>query len=190
MTTTGGPGGPSPRTRELHASVVIHAPPERVYAALRDVRRMARWSPECVGVLVFRGRGGTRPSFVGFNRNGPRLWFTFCRVTTAVAPTEFAFRVSIAGLPLATWGFRLAPAGPDGLGTEGPGSTCVTQYWQDLRRGARGRVADLLGAAVAGTSPAARVRTNRSGMDTTLRRLKRSLEAAPEEGGAPRPPAR
>ncbi|WP_051716349.1 SRPBCC family protein [Streptomyces bikiniensis] len=165
------------RTRELHESVVIAAPPEEVFAVLSDVRRMPEWSPECVGVRILFARGNPGPVFLGFNRNGHRRWFTFCRVTRSVAPEEFVFRVSIAGLPLASWGFLLRPA-DDGGTTAGSGSTHITQYWHDLRRGGRGRVADLLGRAAAGTSPAARVRTNRFGMVTTLRRLKQAVEAA------------
>ncbi|MER5965958.1 SRPBCC family protein [Streptomyces sp. NPDC002057] len=179
------------RTRELRESVVIAAPPEEVFAAISDVRLMPRWSPECVGVRVLAGRGGPRPVFVGFNRNGFRRWFTLCRVTRSDAPREFAFRVSIAGLPLAAWGFLLRPA--DGEGPAGAaGSTELVQYWHDLRRGGRGRIADLLGRVAAGTSPEARVRTNRSGMATTLRRVKEAVEGAPGEkfipSQAPSPP--
>ncbi|MFJ4965334.1 SRPBCC family protein [Streptomyces sp. NPDC088729] len=172
-------GDVASRSWELSESVVVEAPPDQVYAAISDVRRMREWSPECVGVLVYRGRKGPRPSFIGFNRNGARRWFTFCRVTVSDAPGEFAFRVSVAGLPIATWGFRLTPARSDPAGADSE-STHVTQYWRDLRRGGRGRAADLLGAAIAGTSPQERVRVNRSGMITTLGRLKRSLEAVPE----------
>ncbi|MFE5941835.1 SRPBCC family protein [Streptomyces sp. NPDC056480] len=164
----------SGRTWTLRTSTVIAAPPAEVFAALSDVRQMPRWSPECVAVLVVGGRGGPRPVFVGFNRNGFRYWFTLCRVVRSDAPGEFAFRVSIAGLPLATWGFQLRPAGD-------PGRTEVTQYWHDLRLGRRGRVADLLGRVAAGTSPEARVSTNRAGMATTLRRLRESVEAAARE---------
>ncbi|MBC3840781.1 SRPBCC family protein [Streptacidiphilus sp. 4-A2] len=174
----GNGGSAASRLWELDESIVIAAPPEVVFPAVGDVRRMAQWSPECVGVLVLRGRGGERPTFVGFNRNGLRYWFTICRVTVADAPTEFAFRVSVAGLPIAAWGFRLRAVDE---GTE------VTQYWQDLRRGGGGRVADLLGRVAAGTSPQARIRTNRAGMATTLGRLKRALEAAPSGSGREAP---
>ncbi|MGW9448669.1 SRPBCC family protein [Streptomyces sp. NPDC055632] len=165
------------RTWELRESVVIAAPPEEVFAALSDVRRMPEWSPECVGIWILPALGNPGPAFLGFNRNGYRRWFTFCRVTRSDAPEEFAFRVSIAGLPLASWRFLLRPADDDTM--TGSGSTHVTQYWHDLRRGYRGRVADLLGRAAAGTSPAVRIRVNRSGMATTLNRLKQTVEAVP-----------
>ncbi|MFE2523321.1 SRPBCC family protein [Streptomyces sp. NPDC059382] len=167
------------RTRELRESVIIAAPLEEVYASISDVKRMPRWSPECVKVLLLPSRSRSRPSFIGFNRNGARHWFTLCRVTTADAPGEFAFRVSVAGLPIATWGFRLRRADHHADHHEAAtGSTHVTQYWHDLRQGPLGAVADLLGRTVAGTSPAARVRVNRAGMITTLQRLKHSMEDA------------
>ncbi|MEU8096435.1 SRPBCC family protein [Streptomyces rubiginosohelvolus] len=160
------------RIWELTESITVAAPPEKVFAALSDVRRMPEWSPECVGAWVVPGRRHTTgPLFVGFNRNGLRRWVTLCRVTTADAPEEFAFSVSALGLPIALWGFRLRPA--DGADA---GSTHVVQYWHDLRRGRRGRAADHLGRIAAGTSPADRVLTNRSGMTATLRRLKSALE--------------
>ncbi|MEU5795910.1 SRPBCC family protein [Streptomyces sp. NPDC047813] len=176
MTSPGGRGASAPagtRTRELSESILIGASPERVYAAISDVRRVAGWSPECVGVLLLAGRGGPHATFLGFNRNGGRRWFTYCRVTEANAPHEFAYRVSIAGLPLAVWGFRLTEA-------EGTGRIQVTQYWHDLRQGARGKAADLLGRVFAGTTPAERVRVNRAGMAATLHRLRSALETAPE----------
>ncbi|MFE3786340.1 SRPBCC family protein [Streptomyces goshikiensis] len=163
---------PAPsRTWELTESVLIAAPPEEVYAAISDVKRMPQWSPECVKVLLLPGKDDSRRSFIGFNRNGARHWFTHCRVSVAEAPGEFAFRVSVAGLPIAVWGFRLRDHTADTTG-----STHVTQYWHDLRQGSRGAVADILGRAFAGTSPTARVRTNRTGMITTLQRLKRAVE--------------
>ncbi|MEW2811167.1 SRPBCC family protein [Streptomyces massasporeus] len=174
-----GTGRAHARTRTLRESIVVAARPEDVFAALSDMRRMPQWSPECVGVWMLREAGGTTlPSFIGLNRNGARRWFTYCEVITADAPREFAFRVSVAGLPIAVWGFGLRPADRTGTGTP---STHVTQYWHDLRRGRRGKAADLLGRVAAGTSPTARVRTNRSGMATTLHRLKAAVEK--EAGG-------
>ncbi|MFF4983884.1 SRPBCC family protein [Streptomyces sp. NPDC001046] len=167
--------GARARTWTLRESVVVEASPEEVFAALGDMRRMPQWSPECVGVWMLRERPGTLPSFIGLNRNGARRWFTYCKVITADPPREFAFRVSAAGLPIAIWAFSVRPARTTGTGAP---AARVTQHWYDLRRGRRGRVADLLGRVAAGTSPTARVRTNRSGMALTLRRLKAAVEAA------------
>ncbi|MFJ9432403.1 hypothetical protein ACIRQY_22465 [Streptomyces sp. NPDC101490] len=67
------------------------------------------------------------------------------------------------------------PDGEESVGT--PGSTRVTRYWHGLRRGRRGRTADVLGRLAAGTSPTARIDTARAGTATTLTRLKSAVEA-------------
>jgi hypothetical protein len=72
--------------------------------------------------------------------------------------------VTTFGLPVARWGFRLAPAG---AGTD------VTQYWIDQR--VRGSL--LLGRVFTGKVAGARPDANREGMRVTLTRLKRELEA-------------
>ncbi|MFF4322826.1 SRPBCC family protein [Streptomyces sp. NPDC001568] len=181
------PQDPAPaRTWELRESILIAAPLDEVYAAISDVKRMPQWSPECVKVLLLPGKDRSRPSFIGFNRNGGRHWFTRCRVTVAEPPREFAFRVSVAGLPLAIWGFQLRSPRTHHShhAARAIDSTHVTQYWHDLRRGPLGAVSDLLGRVVAGTSPTARVHANRAGMTTTLHRLKRSLEDTTETTSA------
>lgn len=155
------------RRWQVEESVLVHATPERAYRAISDIRRMATFSPECVGVRV-RGRGpvvaGTR--FTGFNRKGLWLWFTDCRVVRAEEGRDFAFRVTSFGLPIALWGYRFTPE-EDG--------TRVTEYWEDLRTGRRGRPAELLGFFT-GTKPAVRHRANTAGMRATLGRLKAALE--------------
>ncbi|WP_037851868.1 SRPBCC family protein [Streptomyces sp. NRRL F-5053] len=160
------------RLWKVQESIVVNAPRTKVYAALSRLQNMGKWSPECFYVW-HRGttaREGT--GFVGFNRKGPLVWFTTCRVTVADAPYEFAFRVSTFGLPVALWGYRLEP---DGEGTR------VTEYWQDLRSGPGARVTELLGLVFTGTRPEARAAANRAGMRTTLRRLQQALAAWPTD---------
>ncbi|QNP68960.1 SRPBCC family protein [Streptomyces roseirectus] len=155
------------RRWRVEESVLVRATPERAYRAISDVRRMGAFSPECVGVWV-RRRGpvtlGTR--FTGFNRKGPWLWFTDCRVVRADPARDFAFRVTSFGLPIALWGYRFTPE-QDG--------TLVTEYWEDLRTGRKGRPAELLGFFT-GTRPEVRHRVNAEGMRATLGRLKAELE--------------
>lgn len=142
----------------------MSAPPERVYAAVAEVRRMARWSPECIGVWVLRRRPDGGPgTFVGFNRRGPFVWFTTCKVAVADPGREFAFDVSTFGLPVARWGYRFSPA--DGDRTE------VLEYWEDRRT----RGAMTLGRIFTGRSSAVRPDVNRDGMRVTLERLSREL---------------
>ncbi|WP_416903958.1 SRPBCC family protein [Micromonospora echinospora] len=150
---------------EITERITVSAPARTVYAAVADVRRMARWSPECFAVWVTRRDSGRPERFVGWNRRGPFLWFTTCRVVTATPGEEFAFDVTTFGQPVARWGYRFAETG---AGTD------VTEYWQDRRNGA----ARLLGRVFTGRAATERPVVNRDGMRETLRRLKRELEAA------------
>jgi uncharacterized protein YndB with AHSA1/START domain len=140
--------------------ITVNVPPAEVYAAVSDVRRMARWSAECFGTLTWaRGR------FVGFNRRGPFVWFTTCRVVVAKPGEEFAFDVTTFGMPVSRWGYRLEVV---------PSGTEVTEYWQDRRT----RGAFVLGRIFTGRTTNDRPAVNRDGMRVTLERLKRELEAA------------
>lgn len=159
-------------------SIVVAAAPEAVYEAVADLRRMPRWSPELFAVW-FRGRTvgeGTR--LVGWNRIGPRVWFTGARVTAAVPAENFAFRVSTFGIPVALWGYRLEDIGG--------GSTRLTEYWQDLRRDTRGAAfASLLGRVFTGVRAERRAELNRTGMRATLERVKAAVENGQgAEGGS------
>jgi uncharacterized protein YndB with AHSA1/START domain len=144
--------------------ITVSAPPDAVYAAISDVRRIARWSPECFAVWVWRRRGSQPARFIGWNRRGAYVWFTSCRVVTADPGREFTFDVSTFGQPVARWGYRLTP-------TEG--GTLVTEYWQDHRN----RVANTLGRVFTGSAAKRRPEVNREGMRQTLNRLKGELES-------------
>lgn len=149
---------------QVTETVVVGVPPAQVYAAVSDVGRMARWSPECFAVWVWSRSGGAPARFVGFNRRGLFVWFTTCRVVVADPGAEFAFVVTSFGMPVARWGYRLTPA---------PGGTEVAEHWQDQR----GRGGHIMGRVFTGTSSNNRPAINRDGMRTTLDRLKRELEA-------------
>jgi hypothetical protein len=143
--------------------VTVGARPADVYEAVCDVRRMAKWSPECFATWVWSRRDGVPARFVGFNRRGPFVWFTTCRVVVAAPGDEFAFDVTTFGLPVSRWGYRFAAA---------PEGTEVTEYWSDRR----GRGARFLGRVFTGRVANNRPDANREGMRTTLARLKRELE--------------
>ena len=51
--------------------VTVAAQPTDVYQAVSDVRRMARWSPECFAIWAWPRPEGPPARFVGFNRRGP-----------------------------------------------------------------------------------------------------------------------
>jgi hypothetical protein len=157
LRSTNDVAAPAPREREAEVSIAIDATPEAAYAAISDLRAMGRLSPECFAVWRI-GR-----SYVGWNRNGPVVWFTRCRVVVESPGTEFAFDVSSFGLPVARWGYRFTPS---------DGGVIVTEYWQDRR----GRAMDGIGWAISFGPPQNRADMNRRGMLTTLERLKDSLE--------------
>lgn len=144
--------------------IVVDVPPAEVFAAVTDVRRMARWSSECFGVWIWRRENGRPSRFIGFNRRGPYVWFSGCQVRVADPGAEFAFDVTALGLPVARWGYRF---------TATEGGTEVTEYWLDKRtRGSR-----ALGRIFTGPSATRRPEVNRDGMRETLRRLKSELES-------------
>jgi uncharacterized protein YndB with AHSA1/START domain len=148
---------------EIAERITVGASPAEVYRAVADVRRMARWSPECFAALVWSRRGGAPARFVGFNRSGPWVWFTTCRVVTAEPGRQFAFDVTTFGMPVARWTYQLAPAA-DG--------TQVTERWLDRRS----RGAHVLARVFTGKVAKSRPQANREGMRVTLQRLKRELE--------------
>jgi uncharacterized protein YndB with AHSA1/START domain len=154
---------------QVAETVTVGVSPADVYAAVSDVRRMARWSPECFAVWVWSRRAGIPARFVGFNRRGLFTWFTTCRVVTAEPGTEFAFDVTTFGMPVARWSYQLAAV---------PGGTQVTERWQDQR----GRGGRTMGRVFTGRASTDRPSVNQDGMRTTLARLKRDLETAgPQE---------
>ncbi|WP_067822417.1 SRPBCC family protein [Actinomadura kijaniata] len=156
----------------IEESVLVHAPPDEVYAAVADLRRMGEWSPECFRIWVPGGVVRPGAAFVGFNRIGRRFWFTTCRVTTARPGEEFAFRVTLLGIPAARWGYRFE--------ADGDGATRLTEYFLDLRRGFRGsRLWAALGDRYDRVPPGGREQHNRAGMRTTLERVKRAIESPP-----------
>ena len=153
---------------DVEERITVDAPPETIYRAVADVRRIAKWSPECFAVWVWRRDAGQPARFVGWNRRGPFLWFTTCTVRVAEPGREFAFDVTTFGMPVSRWGYRFNATD---AGTE------VTEYWQDRR----GRGAMTLGRIFTGRSATMRPQVNRDGMRTTLERLKQEIEGSPND---------
>jgi uncharacterized protein YndB with AHSA1/START domain len=166
MPGRGGSGYAAGVTPDIEERIVVDVPPERAYKAVADVRHMARWSPECFAVLIYRRRDGMPTRFVGFNRRRGFVWFTTCRVLIADPDREFTFDVSTFGQPVARWGYRFAPV---------EGGTEVTEFWLDRRN----RASYVLGRIFTGKGTTFRPELNRAGMRRTLQRLKRELETTP-----------
>lgn len=150
---------------DVTEQIVVGVPPIDAYAAVAEVKRMAKWSPECFAVWIWKRDQGRPSRFVGWNRRGAFVWFTTCRVDAARPGEEFAFEVTTFGFPVARWGYHFE---------ETPEGTRVTESWTDRRT----RGAYVLGRIFTGKVTNARPEANREGMRETLRRLKRELENA------------
>jgi uncharacterized protein YndB with AHSA1/START domain len=90
-------------------SVLIAAPPERVYELVSDPMRMAQWSPECVGCRWIGGATSAVPGarFRGRSRNGWRRWTTTSTITDLAPGDRFAWEVTYFGQPVARWEYRI-----------------------------------------------------------------------------------
>ncbi|MFJ3880995.1 SRPBCC family protein [Streptomyces sp. NPDC090077] len=155
------------RRMKVEESLFFKGSQVDAYEAVADVRSMGRYSPECRLVLGPRGPVTAGRGFVGINRKGPFVWFTWCRVVHAEPHERFTFDVSTFGLPVARWGYRFTPE-DDGVR--------VTETWEDLRTGRGARLTELLGLLFTGTPAGRRADANRAGMRTTLLRLRRAVE--------------
>ena len=89
------------------ASVTVRAEPERLWAMVADVTRMAQWSPETERAEWLDGAGpavGAR--FKGYNRRGRARWSTVCEVIEADPGRTFSFAVGGAAKPETVWRYR------------------------------------------------------------------------------------
>ena len=95
----------------LEETIEVAAPPEKVWALVSDLPRMARWSPQVVKTIVRGGpvRLGSRT--ININRRGPLFWPTQAEVVRFDPHRELAFRIKEN---YTIWSFTLEP---DGTGT-------------------------------------------------------------------------
>lgn len=146
-------------------SVWIDAPPLDVWALVSDVTEIGRFSPETFEAEWLDGATGPAVGVrfrghVKRNGKGPVYWST-CRIVACDPGREFAFDVGVGDTSLNRWRYRLEPH---------QGGTTVTESFE---------LADRLGNRIYWTLLGRwRGRTNRSGMRTTLERIKAVAEAA------------
>lgn len=157
------PRPPSPLT--ISETVDAEADALTAWRAVSDVTRMGEWSPEATGAtLLTDGPIDVGSRFRGQNATGGKRWSTTCTVTRAEPARAFAFEVAALG-PTARWTYEFEPT---------PTGTRITETWEDLRRGVRGRSAALIGWWFYGVRD--RATHNRVTMRATLAALKASLE--------------
>ncbi|HEX4686891.1 MAG TPA: SRPBCC family protein [Nocardioides sp.] len=144
----------------LHVDVSL----DDVWALVSDVTRIGEFSPETFEARWTRGSTGPEvgaffKGHVKRNGIGPTYW-SLCRVTTCVPNEVFEFSVGTRDLTLNNWGYRLEPDG---------GGTRVTEYFRIEPNLPMRLYWTVLGPL--------RSRTNRTGMRTTLERMKGVLES-------------
>ena len=148
----------------LEETVEVDATPERVWALVSDLRRMARWSPQVQRTFV-RGDGtvrlGTRT--VNVNRRGLLVWPTRAKVVRFDPHREIALRIKDN---FTIWSFTLEP-------TEA-GGTLITQR-REAPQGISPISHRLTDAVLGGQQQF--TAELRNGMRQTLTRIKADAEA-------------
>jgi hypothetical protein len=152
----------------MRDSVTVHmnATPDAVWDLVSDVTKIGRYSPETFEAEWTKGStgpavGATFRGHVKRNQKGPTYW-TDCTVVACEPGREFGFVVGPAGKAINTWRYVIEPAGDGSDVTESfelSNALPIRIYWA------------LLGWT--------RGKTNRSGMRTTLERIKAEVEATP-----------
>jgi uncharacterized protein YndB with AHSA1/START domain len=76
------------------AEVLIHQPPDAVWAVVADVTRVGEWSGECRGCTWVDGASGpvAGARFVGRNRRGGLRWRRLNEIVVADAPRLLVWR--------------------------------------------------------------------------------------------------
>ena len=145
-------------------SVWMDAEPAEVWDLVSDVTRIGEFSPETFEARWTRGSTGPEvgayfKGHVKRNGVGPTYW-TLCRVTRCETGKVFEFAVGTDGMNVNNWGYRLEAEN---------GGTRVTEYFR-LGANLPTRAYWLLLGPL-------RRRTNRTGMRTTLQRMKEVVES-------------
>ena len=148
---------------QLEQTVEIDAPPERVWALVSDVARMASWSPQVVRSFVRGKVVGPGTTFVNVNRRGLLFWPTNAKVVRFEPHRDFAFRIKENWT---IWSFELEPTAT--------GGTRVTQR-RETPKGISGLSKRLTRIALGGQEPF--TEELRAGMRQTLDQVKAEAEA-------------
>ena len=153
-----------PRPPDASGALFIAAPCDAVYGLLSDLDQLVKVSEETFRVIRRRGYTGMAGSrFIGLNRRGRRLWFSFTRLTDTEPGRRYAFNVSFFGIPAARWLYEIEPCA---------GGCQVTESTWDLRT----RWYAVLTVPFTGVRDRSAV--NGVNIQRTLERLRATAEAA------------
>ena len=96
----------------LEQSIEISVPPDRVWELIRDIRRMADWSPQVESSRLRTGwdRVEAGAQFTNLNREGGLEWTTHGEIVRFEHGKEIAFRIEENRV---VWSFRIE-SGPAG----------------------------------------------------------------------------
>ena len=145
------------------ATVVVGAPPLRLYEMVSDITRMGEWSPENLGGEWLDGATGPAlgARFKGKNKRKAG-WTTKCTITAADPGREFAFDV---GKGETKWRYRFEPSGS--------GSDVVESFEIVKTPGAIGKFFTKLGTGLPWSEREADMQR---GIEQTLANLKAAAE--------------
>jgi hypothetical protein len=152
------------RPPDASGTLFITAPCDVVYGLISDLDDLVKVSEETFRVIRrrgFTGRAGSR--FVGLNRRGRRVWFSFTKLTDTEPGRRYGFNVSFFGIPGARWLYEIEPQ---------PGGCQVTESTWDRRT----RWYAALTVPFTGVHD--RPAVNDVNIRRTLERLKATAEAA------------
>ena len=146
------------------AQISINRPANEVWAAIADVTRMGDWSPECTAGRWVSGATGPAAGAKFEGDNVARVagitvkkWTTTSEVTICEPGVVFEFIAE----GYTTWRYDFMPAGES--------STTVTESFDYAAKGFMGFVYDRI---------LFRPKAMTKGMNSTLQRVKTTLEAA------------
>ena len=91
--------------RNLEASTDISATPEQVWKVVGNLKRMPRWSPQCVRMRLLGGvREGTYS--LNWNRQGRKRWPSASKIVRIQPGEAIAFRTLTNN---SVWSFEVTP---------------------------------------------------------------------------------
>ena len=151
------------RPPDALGTLFIAAPCDVLYGLISDLDELVKVSEETFRVIRRRGYSGMAGSrFIGLNRRGRRVWFSFTRLTDAEPGRRYAFNVSFFGIPAARWVYEIEARS---------GGCRVTESTWDLRARWYARL------TVPFTGVRDRPAVNSVNIQRTLERLRAAAEA-------------